>query len=92
MRRRIRRITGTQLATVKAELLAGKSLNHADLIAACNGNCGWRLGAIIHSLSSDKQDEPWPILRSYSGTRRIATYRLAPGFKSGKRRQLGLPL
>ena len=84
MQRRIRQLSGTQLATVKAELLAGKALNHADLIAACNGNGGWRLGALIHALSSDKTD-PWPILRTYGGTRRIATYRLAPGFKPGKR-------
>ncbi len=89
-RRTIKRLSGTQLATVKAELLAGKALNHADLIAACGGNGGWRLGALIHSLSSDKQ-EPWPIIRRYDGTRRVATYWLAPGFKPGKRQQ-ELPL
>lgn len=90
MRRAIRRLSGTQLATVKAELLAGKALNHADLISACNGNGGWRLGAIIHTLSSDRND-PWPIVRRYSGNQRMATYTLAPGFKPGNR-QLGLPL
>ena len=73
MRRAIRRLSGTQLATVKAELLAGKALNHSDLIAACYGNGGWRLGAIIHTLARDKQD-PWPIIRRYDGIRRVATY------------------
>ena len=86
-----RRLKGTQAAFIKEALLSGKAITHLDLIKACGGKGGWRTGAYIHALATDEQ-EPWPILRAYSDGRRIATYRLAKGFKPGAPKQLGLAL
>lgn len=52
-----RRLNGTQRSWVKRELLAGKTLTHPDLISACGGRGGWRLGAVIHKL----RGEGWPV-------------------------------
>lgn len=86
-----RRLEGTQRQWVEKTLLSGKKVTHTDLIKACGGNGGWRLGAYIHALAKDER-EPWPILRAYSGNRRMATYQLEKGFKPGGPAQLGLPL
>jgi hypothetical protein len=86
-----RRLDGTQKEHVKAKLLAGKRLNHTDLIQDCGGKAGWRLGAIVYDLVNDKK-EPWLIERAYSGANRMATYWIPKGFKPGGPVQLGLPL
>ena len=86
-----RRIDGTQKEHGKAQLLAGKRLNHADLIQDCGGKAGWRLGGIIYDLKNDKK-EPWVIECSYSGANGMATYWIPKGFKPGGPVQLGLPL
>ncbi len=87
----MRRLEGTQRRWVENMLLSGKAVTHTDLIKACGGQAGWRLGAHIHALAKNEQ-EPWPILRAYSGNRRIATYQLEKGFRPGGPLQLGLPL
>lgn len=51
------RLNGTQTAWVRRQLLNGVALSHPDLIKACNGRGGWRLGAVIHQL----RREGWPI-------------------------------
>lgn len=86
-----KRLKGTQAAFIKDALLSGKAITHLDLIKACGGKGGWRTGAYIHALAKDER-EPWPILRAYSGERRIATYQLAKGFKPGGPQQRELPL
>lgn len=53
-----RLLNGTQSEWVKRQLLAGDRLIHCDLIAACNGRGGWRLGAHIHRL----RKEGWPVI------------------------------
>lgn len=82
-----RRIDRTQREWVKQLLLSGKKLNHLTLISDCGGKAGWRLGAVIHALANDPTD-PLPIVRSYSGTRRMATYWIEPREK----KQRSLPL
>ena len=88
---RRRRLEGTRRQWVEKMLLSGKAVSNTDLIAACGGQGGWRLGAYIHALAKDKE-EPWPILRAYSGNQRMATYQLEKGFRPGGPLQLGLPL
>ena len=83
-----RRLKGTQRQWVEKALLSGKSLKHTDLIKACGGTGGWRLGAVIHELATDN----WPIQRRYEAGRRVATYWLPAGFKPGEPFQLVLPL
>ena len=85
-----RRLEGTQTEHVRALLLAGKRLNHVSLIRDCGGKAGWRLGAAIHRLATDKK-EPLVIRREYAGRSRRATYFLDPKCRPGPA-QLGLPL
>ena len=82
-----RRIDRTQRERVKQKLLAGERLNHLTLIADCGGKAGWRLGAVIHALANDPID-PLPISRTYSGTRRMATYWI----EQRDKKQRSLPL
>ena len=83
-----RRLTGTQRKWIEQALLSGKPLKHTDLIHACGGAGGWRLGAYINLLSNEK----WPIQRRYEGLRRVATYSLPAGFRPGEPLQLSLPV
>lgn len=87
-----RRIDRTQGAWIKHQLLAGQRLTHTNLINDCGGNGGWRLGAVIYRLARDKKD-PLPILRTYSGKERKATYWLDPEFKRSRQpAQMRLPI
>ena len=89
MRRRLE-AGQTQTDYVRAELEAGKRLNHVTLFRDCGGKSGWRLGAAIHRLATDK-DNPLVIIREYSGRERRATYYLDPQCRRGPA-QLGLQL
>jgi len=48
---------GSQLDWVRRQLLSGVELAHPDLIKACGGRGGWRLGAVVYRL----RREGWPI-------------------------------
>mgnify|MGYP003376683788 CR=1 FL=1 len=85
-----RRLEGTQTEHVRALLMAGKRLNHVNLIRDCGGKAGWRLGAAIHRLATDK-DDPLVIIREYTGRERRATYFLDPQCRRDPA-QLGLQL
>lgn len=52
-----RRLECTQGEWVRRQLLAGRSLAYPDLIVACGGRGGWRLGAVIRKLRQDG----WPV-------------------------------
>lgn len=86
-----RRLKGTQADWVKARLLDGEALDHSDLIRACNGCGGWRLGAVVHKLRKGG----WPVeSRPLAGTGCEANpavcYVLPPGWRPGGPVQLGL--
>lgn len=48
---------GSQKNWVISQLMTGHAINHGDLISACRGFGGWRLGSHIHRLRRDG----WPI-------------------------------
>ncbi|MFZ1494736.1 MAG: hypothetical protein WAU60_15175 [Candidatus Competibacter denitrificans] len=88
------RLNGTQGEWVKRRLLAGERLIHTDLIDACNGRGGWRLGAHIHRL----RVEGWPIratalpTQNENGFGAPVAYSLPPGWRPGSSEQLELTL
>lgn len=89
-----RRPNGTQGEWVKRRLLAGQRLIHSDLIDACNGCGGWRLGAHIHRLRT----EGWPIrstvlpTENENGFGAPVAYSLPPGWRPDNSMQLELTL
>lgn len=89
------RLNSTQGEWVKRQLLAGKALAHPDLVKACGGRGGWRLGAHIHRLRRDG----WPIESRPmanpgpdTGLNPPVSYQLLAGWKPCDPIQLGLPL
>ncbi len=79
---------GSQRRWVTNQLLAGKPINHADLINQCRGFGGWRLGSHIHKLRRDG----WPIESIPMGDIEEPTiqqpveYRLKPGWQPDTRK------
>ena len=73
----------SQKQWVTSQLLAGGSINHADLITACKGFGGWRLGSHIHRLRRDGwQIDSVPMIDA-DQTQNLqppVKYRLKPGW------------
>lgn len=80
------RLNGTQDAWVKRQLLSGVALSHPDLITACNGRGGWRLGAVIHKLRREGwpiEARPMPNPGPDTGLNPPVVYRLQSGWQPG---------
>ena len=80
---------GSQRQWVANQLLAGKPINHADLIKQCHGFGGWRLGSHIHKLRANGwQIESIPMLDSDQPPTIQAPveYRLKPGWLPDNRK------
>ena len=91
----MQRLNCTQGQWVRRQLLSGVAISHPDLVEACGGRGGWRLGAHIHRL----RREGWPVLSSPmpnpgpdSDLNPPVSYRLPTGWRPGVSPQLELPV
>ena len=77
----------SQKQWVTAQLLSGNAINHADLINACRGFGGWRLGSHIYQLRKDGwQIESIPLTDTEEPTiQKPVEYRLKPGWQPDTR-------
>ncbi|MBL8252216.1 MAG: hypothetical protein JNJ76_01260 [Candidatus Competibacter sp.] len=91
-----RRLDSTQGEWVKRQLLAGKALAHPDLMKACGGRGGWRLGAIVHTLRVKHgwpiESRPMPNPGPDTDLNPPVVYQLQTGWKPGSPVQQELPI
>ena len=91
-----RRFDCTQVEYVRRQLLAGVVLSHPDLIKACGGRGGWRLGAVIHKLRKEHgwpvESRPMPNPGPDTELNPPVAYSLPPGWRPGGPVQLSLPV
>lgn len=90
-----RRLECTQVQWVKRQLLSGSPLAHPDLVKACGGSAGWRLGAHIYRLRKEGwpiESRPMPNPGPDTDLNPPVVYRLPAGWRPNDPAQLGLAL